>query len=157
MFRDITTLLKHPEAFRCSVDTLHNHHAASSFDKIVGIESRGFILGATLAYLTNVGFVPARKPGRLPSIVVREDYQLEYGSDSIEIHADAINRGERILLHDDLLATGGTAKAACSLIERMGGVIVGCSFLVELSFLQGRKKLDGREVFSVIQYTSEEP
>lgn len=157
MFRDITTLLKHPEAFRCAVDSLRVHYSSLRCDKIVGIESRGFIVGATLAYLLNIGFIPARKPGKLPAAVIREEYELEYGRDNIEIHADAIGRGERILLHDDLLATGGTAAAACRLVERMGGVIVGCSFLIELTFLEGRKKLQNRDIYSLISYDSEDP
>jgi len=157
MFRDITTLLKHPEAFRCTVDALRERYASMHVDAVVGIESRGFIVGATLAYLLNVGFIPARKPGKLPSKVAHEEYELEYGRDALEIHSDAVSRGNRILVHDDLLATGGTAAAACRLIEGMGGTVVGCSFLIELTFLHGRKSLEGRDVHSLIRYSSEEP
>jgi adenine phosphoribosyltransferase len=155
MFRDITTLLKDRSAFARSVDILYDRYKTDRIDKVVGVESRGFILGAALAYRLNAGFVPIRKPGKLPAKTLREEYTLEYGSDAIEMHADAIQHGERVLMHDDLLATGGTITAACRLVERAGGVIAGISFLVELTFLDGRRHLTGRDVFSIIRYDSE--
>jgi adenine phosphoribosyltransferase len=156
MFRDITTLLKDGPALEAAVDQLYEHYKGSRIDKIVCVESRGFILGGALAMKLGVGFVPIRKPGKLPAAVERAEYSLEYGSDTIEIHKDAIRAGERVLLHDDLLATGGTIDAACHLVERLGGIIVGLSFLIELSFLDPRKKLAGRDIFSLITYNSEE-
>lgn len=155
IFRDITTLLKEPEAVEKVIDTIVKYFKDSKVDKVVGIESRGFILGAILAYKLNAGFIPARKPGKLPSATLREEYKLEYGTDAIEIHKDAICEGENVLLHDDLLATGGTANAACKLIENLGGKIVGISFLIELSFLNGREKLKPYNVHSLIHYDSE--
>ena len=121
----------------------------------MSVESRGFILGAILAYRLHAGFVPIRKPGKLPAATIKEEYTLEYGKDSVEMHSDAIRKGDRVLVHDDLLATGGTIGAACRLVERAGGVIAGLSFLIELDFLQGRKKLAAYEVFSIIRYDSE--
>lgn len=155
MFRDITTLLKEQGAFRHSVDLLTEQYKNARIDKVVGVESRGFILGSALAYQLHAGFVPVRKPGKLPAATVKEEYALEYGTDCIEIHRDAITPGERILIHDDLLATGGTMLAASRLVERLGGKIVGISFLVELSFLGGRKRLTGYDVASLITYDSE--
>lgn len=156
VFRDITTLLRNPKAFQTALDALHAPLADTPVDKVVGIEARGFIFGSLLAHRLGAGFVPARKPGKLPSTAMRETYELEYGSDAVEIHTDAIMRGERVLVHDDLLATGGTASATCRLIERMQGSIVGISFLIELSFLKGRERLKPHSVFSVIRYESEE-
>ena len=155
VFRDITTLLNDPVAFKEVLDRFESRFRSDHVDKIVGIEARGFIFGAALADRLHVGFVPARKPGKLPAKTLKEEYELEYGHDGIEIHSDAISRGERILIHDDLLATGGTASATCRLVERMGGTIVGCSFLIELSFLKGRNRLKGYDLFSIIQYDSE--
>ncbi|HLA69319.1 MAG TPA: adenine phosphoribosyltransferase [Bacteroidota bacterium] len=155
VFRDITTLLKDPAAFKEALDVFSSRYKSVPVDKIVGIESRGFIFGAALADRLNVGFIPARKPGKLPATTLKEEYELEYGRDSIEIHADAIHPGDRILVHDDLLATGGTASATCRLVERMGGTIVGCCFLIELSFLSGKERLRGYDLFSIIQYHSE--
>ena len=155
VFRDITTLLKDPASFKGALDTLADRYEAVHIDKIVGIESRGFIFGAALSDRLNVGFIPARKPGKLPAQTLKEEYELEYGRDSVEIHADAIKPGEHILIHDDLLATGGTAAATCRLVERMSGIIVGCSFLIELAFLNGRERLKGYDLFSIIQYHSE--
>lgn len=155
VFRDITTLLKEPKTFRKAIDIFHQHYKKKRIQKVVGIESRGFIIGAPLAHQLGVGFVPLRKPGKLPSDTVKEQYALEYGTDSIEMHVDAIGKGERVLIHDDLLATGGTAAAACRLVEKVGGHIVGLSFLIELSFLKGREKLKDYDIFSVIQYESE--
>ena len=156
LFRDITTLLKDKDAFTGAVDQLYSKYRDMRIDKVVCVESRGFILGGALALRLGAGFVPVRKPGKLPGPVERQEYQLEYGTDMIEIHKDAILPGERILLHDDLLATGGTIEAACILVEKLGGSIVGLSFLIELSFLDPRKKLSGRDVFSLITYHSEE-
>ncbi len=155
MFRDITTLLKDPDTFLRAADVLYDHYRNERVDKVVSVESRGFILGAILAYRLHAGFVPIRKPGKLPAATIKEEYTLEYGKDSVEMHSDAIRKGDRVLVHDDLLATGGTIGAACRLVERAGGVIAGLSFLIELDFLQGRKKLAAYEVFSIIRYDSE--
>jgi len=156
VFRDITTLLKNGRALASAVDQLYGRYRDTRIDKVVSIESRGYILGAPLAYKLAAGFVPIRKPGKLPAETLRQEYALEYGKDTIEIHKDAVSRGERILLHDDLLATGGTAVAACQLIEQLGGTIAGLSFLIELDFLQGRSRLSNYDVFSLIRYEAEE-
>ncbi len=155
VFRDITTLLKNKEAFHRFIDLMVERYKNERIDKVVGIESRGFIGGAALAYALGAGFVPIRKPGKLPADKIRQEYQLEYGTDAIEIHRDAIAKGERVLLHDDLLATGGTILAACKLVEQLGGTIVGLSFLIELSFLHPRKRLSQYDIFSLISYSSE--
>lgn len=154
-FKDITTLLKDPDAFQSAVALLKDHYASTAIDKVVGIESRGFILGSVLAHQLGAGFVPVRKPGKLPAQTIRQEYALEYGVDCVEIHSDAIQPGERILIHDDLLATGGTAGAACRLVKELQGSIVGLSFLIELTFLKGRERLKPYDVFSLIQYDSE--
>src|SRR5574338_426210 len=156
MFRDITTLLKNPEAFNLTVNQLLDFTVDKKIDKVIGIESRGFILGSVLAYKLNRGFVPVRKPGKLPSEKVSISYQLEYGEDKLEIHKDAIQPGEKILVHDDLLATGGTTKAVCKLIEQLGGEVVQVSFIVELTFLRGRDKLINYDVRSIVSYENEE-
>jgi adenine phosphoribosyltransferase len=155
MFRDITTLLKDREAFRSAVDLTVNQYKNKHIDLVVCIESRGFILGAPLAYSLHAGFVPIRKPGKLPAPAVRQEYVLEYGTDAIEIHRDAIKSGDRVLLHDDLLATGGTMRAAADLVRQLGGEIVGLSFLIELTFLHGREKLKEFDVHSVLSYDEE--
>jgi adenine phosphoribosyltransferase len=155
MFRDITTLLKDPTMYRAAVDAFVEHYRGRTLDAVAGIESRGFILGGALADRLGVGFIPIRKPGKLPAEVSRQEYALEYGTDAIEIHTDAIRPGMKVLLHDDLLATGGTITAACALIERLGGVVEGLSFLIELDFLQARARLTGRDVFSLVRYESE--
>lgn len=155
VFRDITTLLKDPKAFQAASDILYEKYTDRKIEKVVGIESRGFILGAVTAQRLGAGFVPVRKPGKLPAEKKRQDYALEYGADAVEIHTDAIQLGERILLHDDLLATGGTMAAAARLVETLGGTIVGVSFLIELSFLKGREQLKNYDIFSVILYDSE--
>ncbi len=155
VFRDITTLLKNPAAYHSAVKRIVEKFKDNKIDKVVGIESRGFILGAALAYNLGVGFVPIRKPKKLPAETIREEYQLEYGTDAMEIHKDAIVPAENILLHDDLLATGGTINAACNLIEKLGGKIAGISFLIELSFLNGRNLIDKYDVHSLIVYDSE--
>jgi adenine phosphoribosyltransferase len=155
VFRDITTLIKNKQAFSAAIDALYEHSKELSVDKVVSVESRGFILGAPLAYRLGAGFVPVRKPGKLPAKTLRQEYALEYGTDAVEIHTDAILPGERVLLHDDLLATGGTISAACQLVEKLGGTIAGLSFLIELSFLNGRSRLPHRDIFSLITYDKE--
>ena len=152
LFRDIMPLLQDPEALRVAVDQLAEFAVGRKVDVVLGAESRGFILGSALAYTLNAGFVCARKPGRLPWKTISEAYELEYGTDSLEIHADAIKPGMNVLVHDDLLATGGTAQAKCRLAEKSGGIVVGLAFLVELADLRGRDKLAGRDVFSLITY-----
>jgi 5'-methylthioadenosine phosphorylase len=154
MFRDITTLLKDTEGFNKVIEILHNRYKEKKVDIVAGIESRGFIIGGVLANKLGVGFVPIRKKGKLPSEVVSEEYSLEYGIDSIEVHKDAIKFGQRVLLIDDLIATSGTMGAACNLVQKLGGNIVECAFIVELEDLGGRKKLEdkGFNVFSIIKY-----
>ena len=152
LFYDITTLLNDREGFRDTVAALAAPYRGTDIDQVVGIESRGFILGAAVANLLSTGFVPIRKPGRLPSKAFREDYALEYGTDCLEVHEDAVERGQRVLVVDDVLATGGTARAASILVRRLGGELVGLSFLIELNFLRGRDKLVGDQVYSVLQY-----
>jgi adenine phosphoribosyltransferase len=155
MFRDITTLLKDPVAVKETLSQLLSSLKKQKIDKVVGIESRGFIFGAMLANELKAGFVPIRKPGKLPAEKESQTYQLEYGLDKIEIHKDAISKGDKVLIHDDLLATGGTAEAACKLIEKLGGEVVQISFIVELAFLNGREKLRKYEVNSLIIYEDE--
>jgi adenine phosphoribosyltransferase len=155
VFRDITTLLKDPYALKAAAEQLYDCAKDLDINKVVGIESRGFIFGAMLAERLKVGFVPVRKPKKLPAETEREFYDLEYGQDSIEIHKDAISPGEKVLIHDDLLATGGTAKAVIKLVEKLGGEVAQVLFLVELSFLNGREKLKGYNVKALIDYTSE--
>jgi adenine phosphoribosyltransferase len=155
VFRDITTLLQDPETFRLSIDLLAERFSASAVSKIVGIESRGFIFGGALAERLGAGFVPVRKPGKLPFTTIREEYKLEYGTDTLEIHTDAIRPGERVVIMDDLIATGGTIVAACNLVKKLGGHIAGCAFCIELSFLGGRNKLSEFDVFSIVRYDSE--
>ena len=155
MFRDITTLLKSPEGFKETVDILYERYKDKKIDLVVGIESRGFILGAPLAYLLGCGFVPVRKPGKLPADCISEEYTLEYGTDKIEIHKDAIDKGEKILIIDDLIATGGTISAAVSLVKKLGGEVVECAFIVDLVDLKGRDKLTGEKVYSVVEFEGE--
>jgi adenine phosphoribosyltransferase len=157
MFRDITTLLKSPEAMKLTLRELLCFTEGLQIDKVVGIEARGFMFGAMIAERLNAGFIPVRKPGKLPAETISETYALEYGNDSIEIHKDAIVPGDNVLLHDDLLATGGTARAAINLIEKLGGKVVQASFIVELSFINGREKLAGYDVRSLVDYNSEDP
>ena len=153
-FRDITTLLKDPLGLKVTVDELTKRYLNQSIDKVVGIESRGFLVGAPLAYQLGVGFVPVRKQGKLPSETVGHDYELEYGSDRVEIHTDAVEKGERILLVDDLIATGGTAIAAAALIEKLDGEIVECAFIIDLISLGGRKRLEdkGYKMFALCEF-----
>jgi adenine phosphoribosyltransferase len=141
MFKDITTLLQDGDAFRQAMNQIVKPYLDEKIDKVVGIEARGFILGGVLAYKLGCGFVPARKPGKLPAPVLREEYTLEYGSNALEIHRDAIARGDRVLIVDDLLATGGTALASARLVEKLGGEVAAIQFLIELEFLHGREKL----------------
>ncbi|AAM71539.1 MAG TPA: adenine phosphoribosyltransferase [Chlorobaculum sp.] len=143
MFRDITTLIKDPVGFRLVIDNMTQHYLSNGvdFDAIVGIESRGFILGGALAYTLGKGFVPVRKPGKLPADVVQLEYELEYGTDKIEMHTDALVQGQRVLLVDDLLATGGTALAAAGLVEKLGGVVASMAFIVNLPDIGGEKKI----------------
>jgi adenine phosphoribosyltransferase len=152
IFKDITTLLKDADLFAQSIDQLYDLIKNRSFDVVAAIESRGFIFGSALAYKLNKSFVPIRKPGKLPAKILREEYSLEYGMDSVEIHADAIEHGARVLLVDDLLATGGTAQASCHLIERSGAKIVAILFLIELGFLKGRKLIKEHDILSLICY-----
>jgi len=154
-FKDITTLLKDANAFAQAIDELESFCKGKSIQKVVGTESRGFIFGAPLALRLGAGFVPARKPKKLPAQTVREEYALEYGTDALEMHVDAINKGENVIIIDDLLATGGTAAATARLVEKLDGKIAGIAFLIELEFLQGRKKLAGYDVFSLIRYDKE--
>lgn len=158
MFRDITTLLKDAEGFRATVSEFVNRYKDAKIDKVIGIESRGFIIGAPVALELGVGFVPMRKKGKLPAETVGVDYELEYGTDRIELHVDAITEGERILLIDDLIATGGTAEAGCTLIQKMGGVIHECAFVIDLPFLGGRKRLEqhGHPVYAMCVFEADE-
>jgi adenine phosphoribosyltransferase len=155
VFRDITTLLKDADALHDAVNLLHKRYENCKIDKVVCIESRGFILGSALAVSLGAGFVPIRKKGKLPAEIISEQYALEYGTDVIEMHVDALRSGDRILLHDDLLATGGTMRAAVKLVEKLQAHIVGISFLIELSFLHGRTHLNNYDVCSLVQYESE--
>lgn len=154
MFRDITSLLKDPIGFRITINELVRRYADMEIDKVIGIEARGFIVGAPLAYALGKGFVPIRKKGKLPAETIGHDYELEYGADRIEIHADAITPGERVLLVDDLIATGGTAEAATILIEKIGGKIVECCFVIDLPDIGGRKRLEkkGYSVFALCEF-----
>ena len=153
-FRDITTLLKDPVGFRVTIDELAGRYQDVKVDKIAGIEARGFIFGAALAYALEKGFVPIRKKGKLPAETIGHDYELEYGSDRIEIHTDAIEKGEAVLLVDDLIATGGTAEAACTLIKKMGGKIIECCFIIDLPDIGGRARLEklGQKVFALCEF-----
>ena len=152
MFRDITTLLQHPEAFKYVCDELTQRYKSENIDVVVGIEARGFIFGSVLAYNLGCSFVPIRKPGKLPAKTISEEYELEYGKNTIEIHEDAIKEGQKILIVDDLLATAGTMKAAIKLIERLKGKVVECAIVIELPELKGREKLGDHQLFKLIDY-----
>jgi adenine phosphoribosyltransferase len=152
VFRDITPLLKDPKALKFTVEALIGLLGNVKIDKVVGMESRGFFFAPMLAAHLNAGFIPVRKPGKLPFTSIRHDYELEYGTDALEMHADAIQKGEKVLVHDDVLATGGTAQATCRLIEKMGGEIVQCNFLLELDFLNGKDKLLDYDVKALLHY-----
>ena len=152
LFYDITTLLRDPAGFKITVDMLSMPYENQGIDAVVGIESRGFILGAAVAQRIGAGFIPIRKPGKLPAKSLKATYDLEYGKDALEIHEDAVKRGQRILIVDDVLATGGTAAAATELVRKLGGELHGLAFLIELLFLTGREKIPGNNVFTVLQY-----
>ena len=152
LFYDITTLLRDPQGFKMTIDMLSMTYSGQDIDVVVGIESRGFILGAAVAERIGAGFIPIRKPGKLPAKAIKETYDLEYGKDALEIHADAVEQGQRVLIVDDVLATGGTASAAAQLVKKLGGELHGLAFLIELLFLNGKAKLTGEKVFSVLQY-----
>jgi adenine phosphoribosyltransferase len=152
LFYDITTLLKDPLGLRMAVDRFAWLFTGRQVDKVVGMESRGFMFGPVVAYDLNAGFVPVRKPGKLPAATVEQSYDLEYGTDTVEMHRDAISPGDRVLIVDDLVATGGTAEATARLVEQLGGEVVGMGFIVELSFLDPRSRLGGYRVESLIQY-----
>jgi adenine phosphoribosyltransferase len=150
LFKDITTLLKDADALREVIDWMTDQYADSDVDRVVAIEARGYIFGAPIAYKLGAGFVPIRKPGKLPAKTISESYTLEYGTNTLEMHEDAIEPGQRVLLVDDLLATGGSARAAVNLIERLGGTVVGIAFMIELDFLHGRDQLEGHDLLSLI-------
>jgi len=152
LFYDITTLLREPEGFKAAIDQLAHPFAGAGIDLVVGIESRGFILGGPVADRLGAGFCPIRKPGKLPARAIREAFSLEYGTDAIELHEDAIVQGQRVLIVDDVLATGGTAGAAAALVKRLGGNLHALAFLIELDFLDGRRNLAGQRVVSVLHY-----
>lgn len=152
LFRDVTPLLRDPGGLREVVEAMAGEHRGRGIELVAGIESRGFLFGAPLAMALGVGFVPIRKPGRLPAATVRCEYALEYGTNALEMHADAVRPGERVLLVDDLLATGGTARAGAQLVEELGGVVAGMSFVIELGFLSGREAVSGYDVHALIRY-----
>jgi adenine phosphoribosyltransferase len=152
MFRDITVILKTPEVFKHAIDSIVEKYRKEKIDKIVSIEARGYIFGGAIAYNMGCGMVPVRKLGKLPAETVRMQYDLEYGTNTIEIHKDGIKKGERILVFDDVLATGGTMLAACKLVEMLGGTIVGCAFLINLTYLPGSQTLKDYRVFSLVEY-----
>ena len=154
-FRDITTLLQDPEAFRWTCDRLYERYREMEVDKVVGIDARGFVFGAVLAYKLGVGFVPVRKKGKLPPPVVSEEYTLEYGSNTVEISADGIQKGDRVVVVDDLIATGGTAAAAVSLATRLGGDILECAFVIDLPDLKGKEKLAGQNIYCLVEFEGE--
>jgi adenine phosphoribosyltransferase len=152
LFYDITTLLKDKTGFAQLIDLFSEHYIGKQIDLILGMEARGFIFGPALAYRLNAGFVPVRKPGKLPAATVKVEYDLEYGSNALEVHTDAVQKGQRVLIVDDLLATGGTAEATARLVKSLGGEIAGLAFVVELDFLNGRDKLKPYNVFSLLHY-----
>lgn len=152
IFKDITTLLKDKDALKYTIDKMVEKYRDKGVTKIIGIESRGFIFGTPVAYLLGCGFVPARKPGKLPAEKISESYSLEYGENTLELHVDAIEKGEKVVIVDDLLATGGTAEAVGKLVTKLGGDVLGFEFLIELDFLKGRDKLDGFQVNSCLHY-----
>ncbi len=154
LFYDITTLLKDRQAFTRVIDAMCAPYIGEDIDAVLAVEARGYIFGAAMAYRLGTGLIPVRKPGKLPSKTIQESYSLEYGVDTIEMHSDAVENGQRILLVDDLLATGGTAGAACRLVEKAGGQVVECCFMVELTFLNGREKIGHDNVFSLLKYDS---
>ncbi len=156
VFRDITTLWKDQALLKLTVDAIYQHYGAKRVDKVLGIEARGFVFGALLAERFDVGFIPARKLGKLPFDKITEQYQLEYRIDGLEMHRDSVSPGEHVLVVDDLMATAGTALAVVKMVEALGGTVVGITFVVELSFLHGREKLSKYDVFSIVKYATEE-
>lgn len=152
IFRDITTLMQNPDINRKATDIFFDRYKEMDIDKVVGIDARGFVFGAILAHQLHVGFIPVRKKGKLPHKTISESYSLEYGKDTLEIHEDAIIKGERVVIMDDLIATGGTIGATVKLVEKIGGVIVECAFVVELPDLNGRKRLNGHKLFSIVEF-----
>jgi adenine phosphoribosyltransferase len=152
LFYDVTTLLRDPQGFRLAIDTLSEPYYGQGISLVVGIESRGFILGAAVADRIGAGFIPVRKVGKLPHTTIRVTYSLEYGTDSLEMHSDAVDKGQKVLIVDDLLATGGTARATVDLVRRLGGDVHGIAFLIELVALNGRAKLEGEKIRAVLQY-----
>lgn len=152
IFKDITTLIKDPEAFKEAVDILADHYAGRQVDLVAAVEARGYIFGAPIALKLGAGFIPVRKVGKLPAETVREEYELEYGTDAVEMHKDAIQPGQKVLIVDDLIATGGSAQATARLVERLGGEVVGIAFLIELTFLHGVDRLKKYDVYTVIEY-----
>lgn len=152
IFKDITPLLQDPKGLRTAVEIISQHYKSKKIDIVVGAEARGFILAPTVAFNLGAGFVPVRKPGKLPYKKISESYSLEYGTDTLEMHKDGIKKGQQVLMVDDLLATGGTMAACCKMVESLGGNIAGCTFLIELAFLNGRNALSKYDVFSVIKY-----
>ena len=155
VFRDITTLLADKDAFKIVIDKMTESFRGEKIDLILGAEARGFIFGGVLAYNLGTGFIPVRKPGKLPYKTCQTSYDLEYGENILQMHIDAVKKGDRILIVDDLVATGGTAKAKANLVEKMGGIVIGLCFMIELEFLNPRKVLEGYDVFSLIKYDSE--
>ena len=155
VFRDITTLLSDGDAFKYSIDRMTEQYKGKDIDLVLGAEARGFIFGALIAYNLGLGFIPVRKPGKLPYKTCQTSYDLEYGQNVLQMHIDAVKKGDRVLIVDDLVATGGTAKAKADLVEKMGGEVVGFCFLIELEFLNPRKLLEGYDIFSLIKYDSE--
>jgi adenine phosphoribosyltransferase len=151
LFKDITTLIKDPRAFKEVIDRLADHYVGKQIDLVVAVEARGYIFGAPIAYKLGAGFVPVRKEGKLPAETVREEYALEYGTDSVEMHRDAIQSGQKVLIVDDLIATGGSAAATARLVERLGGEVVSIAFLIELTFLKGVERLKDYDVFTMIE------
>jgi adenine phosphoribosyltransferase len=152
LFKDITTLLKDPEAYHSAIDSMADRFRGQEIDIVVGMESRGFVLAAPLAYILGAGLVPVRKLGKLPAETVRAEYSMEYGTNTLEMHKDAIQPGQKVLVIDDLLATGGTTMATVKLVELLGGKVMGIAFLIELTFLHGREKLKGYDIFAEIKY-----
>lgn len=155
IFRDLTTLMQNPQAFRKSCDIMYEKYKGMNIDKIVGIDARGFVFGAVLAYKLGIGFVPVRKKGKLPWKTIRETYSLEYGEDTLEIHEDAVEKGEKVIIVDDLIATGGTIGATVKLVKKLGADIVECAFVVELPELKGRDQIQGCKVFAITEFEGE--
>lgn len=155
MFRDITTLIQNPDAFRAACDALYERYQEMEVDKIVGIDARGFIFGSVLAYKLGTGFVPVRKKGKLPYATIAETYSLEYGEDTVEMHVDAVSQGEKVVIVDDLIATGGTMYAATQLVEKLGGEVLECAFIIDLPDLKGKEKLQGFNTFTLVEFDGE--